>query len=275
MIQSISAEAYHADPAPQPSLSSSVAQILLTQSPRHAWLAHPKLNPNYVAEEDSRFDLGSAAHAMLLEGDDSGIVWVDADDWRTKAAKEHRDAARAAGVLPLLIKYQPILQAMVAEAQTYVASSELGDILSTGAAEQTLMWEENGTHCRARLDLLSADRRVILDYKSTENAAPDAFIRQIGRMQYDVQAEFYCRGVRSEGGDPTFVFLAQEITPPFACSLVGLSNAYREIGQSKCERAIRLWAHCLATNEWPGYSNRVAYAEPPAYMLNELAPKED
>lgn len=269
-IVNIQADVYHADPAAQPSLSSSIAQILLTQSPRHAWLAHPKLNPNYVAEEDSRFDLGTAAHAMLLEGDDSGIVWVDADDWRTKAAKEHRDAARAAGRLPLLIKYQPILQAMVREAQAYVASSELGNILTTGAAEQTVLWEENGTHCRARLDLLAADRRVIIDYKSTADASPTAFIRQIARMGYDVQASFYVRGIERETGTRArFVFLAQEITPPYACSLVGLSGTYLEIGSSKVERAIRLWAHCLSTNNWPAYTNQICEAEPPAWMLTD------
>lgn len=73
-LQTMSAEAYHQDPAPQPSLSSSIAKILLDQSPRHAWLAHPKLNPNYVAEEDSRFDIGTAAHVMMLERDSSRIV---------------------------------------------------------------------------------------------------------------------------------------------------------------------------------------------------------
>ena len=43
----ISAEAYHADPAPEPSLSSSVAKILVNLSPAHARIAHPRLNPDY------------------------------------------------------------------------------------------------------------------------------------------------------------------------------------------------------------------------------------
>src|ERR1700677_1036911 len=92
-IFNLSAEAYHADPCPTASLSSSIAGILLDQSPSHAWLAHPRLNPNYVRESaDSRFDLGSAAHMMLLEQREDRIVRVSADDWRTKAAKEARAA---------------------------------------------------------------------------------------------------------------------------------------------------------------------------------------
>lgn len=273
--ESMSAEAYHADPAPQPSLSSSIAKILLEQSPRHAWLAHPRLNPNYVAEEDSRFDLGTAAHAMLLERDASRIVWVPADDWRTKTAKEMRDASRAEGKLPLLVKYQPALEAMVKEARSAVAASELGDILDTGAAEQTVVWEENGIYCRARLDLISADRGIIVDYKTTEDARPETFIRQIGRMGYDVQAELYVRGLASVSASSVFVFLAQEINAPYACSLVALSNAYREVGQAKVERAINLWRYCVTRNEWPGYSSAIHYAEPSAWQLAELGNVEE
>ena len=42
---------YHADPAPEPSLSRSLAHTLLTRSPRHAWQAHPRLNPAWLPDE--------------------------------------------------------------------------------------------------------------------------------------------------------------------------------------------------------------------------------
>jgi len=62
---------YHLDKSNNPpSLSRSVAHILLTQTPYHAWLAHPRLNPDYMPDEDSKFDIGTATHAMLLEGVD-------------------------------------------------------------------------------------------------------------------------------------------------------------------------------------------------------------
>jgi hypothetical protein len=266
----MTSDQYHADPAPQASLSASIAKILIEQSPLHAMMAHPRLNPNYEPEEDSRFDLGSAAHAMLLERDATKILWVEADDWRTKVAKEIREAARACKLLPVLAKYQPALKAMVSKAQACVADSELAGIFDHGMPERTILWkEENGVFCRARLDL--TDMHVVLDYKSTENAEPEAFIRQIGRMAYDVQAEFYTRGMANIGEDTRFVFLAQEITPPYACSLIALSNAYREIGQMKVERAIRVWGECMAAQKWPGYPMQIHYAEPSAWQLNEMA----
>jgi hypothetical protein len=270
-LHDLTASRYHSDPAPVPSLSSSVAKTLITQSPLHAMLQHPRLNPNYAPEYDGTFDLGTAAHAMLLERDGSRIVWCEYDDWRTKAARSVRESVREAGKLPLLVKYRLTLEAMVKAARAAVEKSELQDILDTGKPEQSILWEEKGCWCRSRLDLLSKDRSVILDYKSTTNAEPEHFIRQIERMSYDLQAEFYTRGVDKISGavrpKPRFVFLAQEVTPPYACSLIALSNAYRAVGQAKVERALLLWAECMKKQQWPSYTNQICYAEPPPWVL--------
>ena len=266
----LTAAQYHADPAIRPSLSNSIAQILIDQSPAHAWLAHPRLNPNYEPTEDSRFDIGSAAHMMLLERRIDAIVIVDAADWRTKAAKEQRDAARANGQLAVLRYQFERMEQMVIAARQFIDTTELAGILETGAAEQTLMWEQDGAHCRCRPDLMAAGNAVVLDYKSTENAEPEAFIRQIGRMSYDLQAEWYVKGVKElTGSEPTFVFLAQEITAPYACSLISLANSYREVGKSKVSRALAIWNKCVHDDHWPAYSTRIHYAEPTSWQLTD------
>src|SRR6266545_1839137 len=99
----ISANEYHLDQIgnDQPSLSAGIASILINASPKHAWTAHPKLNPDYQPREDKKFDIGTVAHALLLQGANACEV-VYADDWRTKDAKEARDAIRASGRIPLL-----------------------------------------------------------------------------------------------------------------------------------------------------------------------------
>ena len=271
VVVQMSADAYHADPAPVPSLSNSVANVLLSRSPYHAWLAHPKLNPNYKSDESSRFDLGSAAHAVLLEGDSTKICVVDAADWRTKAAKEQRDQARENGLLPILAKHDFAVKEMVKAAKAFIAQSELSGIFDQGKPEQTLMWKEGTTHCRSRLDWLTDDHKIILDYKTTDSAAPEAFIRQIGRMGYDLQSAFYTCGVTAATGTiPKFVFLVQEIEAPYACSLVSLSNAYFELALEKYKAAARLWRECLDSGKWPAYPTRICYAEPPAWAIKEF-----
>lgn len=269
-ITPLTAEEYHADPAPSPSLSASIASILLNQSARHAWLAHPRLNPNYAPEVDSRFDLGSAAHLVLLERREKDIVRVPAEDWRTKAAKEARAEAQARGEYAVLERHYHAILAMCEVAREFVAKSELGDLLDSGDAEHTVIWHEGEIACRCRPDVLSKDRRIVLDYKSTANAAPEVVGKQIGRMDYDLQAEFYTRGIEQATGSangPVFVFLFQEITPPYACSLMALSNAYRAIGQAKVRAAVQRWGECLRTNQWPAYTDEILYVEPPAWDL--------
>lgn len=265
-LHNLSSDIYHSDPCPQPSLSSSIANILITQSPLHAWMAHPRLNPNFQPEDvDSRMDIGSIAHAMLLERDESKVVVVSAPDWRTKAAREAREEAHAQGKHAILEHKYGAVQNMVQTAMSYIQTTELRNIFDTGIAEQSLFWQEGETWCRARPDLLSADRRVCLDYKTTDSAAPDVFIRQIARMGYDTQAEFYLRSELMK--NTTFVFLAQEITEPYSCSLISLSNAYREVGQAKVCRALRIWKECMDTNRWPAYPTSICYAEPSSYQL--------
>ena len=267
-IYNLSSDEYHRDPAPTASLSSSIASILLDQSPAHAWLAHPRLNPNFAREENGRFDIGTVAHTMLLERREDTIVWVDAPDWRTKNAREARDAARINGKHAILERYRAPLGEMVIRARAFIDTTELAGIFDTGDAEQTAIWQENDLWYRCKPDLLSADRRVILDYKTTESAAPDAFARQIGRMSYDLQSEFYTRGLFAlTGTEPTFVFLDQEISEPYSCSLMALSNAYREVGRAKVTRAMSIWDRCVKSNNWPGYTNRILYAEPKPWDL--------
>jgi hypothetical protein len=271
-IYTLTADQYHADPAPTASLSSSIASVLLTQSPMHAWLAHPRLNHNYTREEgNSRFDLGSAAHMMLLERREDRIVRVQADDWRTKAAKEARDAAQANGQYAVLERQYADIVAMCTAAQDYMLTTELGDMLATGDPERTVLWQEGDLWYRCRPDMLSKDRRIVLDYKSTASAAPDAIAKQIGRMGYDMQSEFYTRGISAVTWreDTAFVFLFQEITPPYACSLISLSNAYRAVGQAKVARAMGTWHTCVKTNNWPAYTNRILYAEPKPWDLTQ------
>lgn len=267
-ILPLSAAQYHADPALRASLSSSIAQVLIDQSQAHAWLKHPRLNPNFEPEKDSKFDLGSAAHVMLMERRDDCIVRVNAEDWRTKVAREARDAAQANGQYAVLERQYGDIEMMVKAARDFVNDTELKGILESGEAEQTIIWQEGNTWLRCRPDLLSADRRICLDYKTTPSASPDSFIMQIGRMGYDLQAEFYTRGIEDLTGlEPAFVFLCQETKPPYACSLVALAASYRVVGQAKVRRAIKIWTECMNSKSWYSYSNKIAYAEPKPWDL--------
>lgn len=259
---------YHA----MPQLSCSLAKILIAQSPLHAWTASPVLNPNYRPEEKEAFDIGSAAHALLLEGEDRMVV-VEADDWRTKAAKEGRDAARAAGKHPILArKYQDVQRMRDAAVLAIAKCSDLSGItLADGRVEHVVTWTERGVECRARIDFLANGELVILDYKSTTDATPRAFSKQIARMGYHYQDEFYSRGVKAVyGRRPKFVFLAQETTAPYACSFHGCAPSLLAIAEQDVDYAVKVWGECLKSGTWPAHSNRIHWAEATPWQVAEV-----
>jgi hypothetical protein len=265
---------YIADPCPEPSLSASVAHKLITASPIHSFIYHPRLNPGGAREESTKMDLGTICHGILLEGDESRLVIIEADDYRTKVAQETRDAARLAGLVPVLAGKMGQVREIVEAAKSHIANSELKDAFTptAGKPEQTIVWQEGGVWLRSRPDWLTNDHRLILDYKTTAGSAePTAWTRTLLGNGNDLQAAMGLRGIHAL--DPKagcqFVFLVQEQDPPYAMSFVGLSPAFLEMAEHKLTRAIRLWGDCTLTNTWPGYPSRVAWVEPPAWAYTE------
>lgn len=261
---------YLADPCVVPSLNASIAQVLLNESPRKAWHSHPKLNPAFQDKRDEgKFDIGIASHAMLLEGIDV-IETCDFDDWRKKEAQERRDAARAAGKIPLLRRHRDAVVAMVSTAEAFIKHSEVGEYWPDAESEITAVCEERGVWMRCRMDKVTKNRRFIFDYKSTTDATPEPFSRQLVRMGYHIQEAFYRRIARNLGAvGPRFVFLAQSVEPPYECSLHGCDEALQEIAEAEVERAVTMWRQCVSTKQWPSHGARIHWALPPTYMMKE------
>lgn len=282
-VLTLSAADYHADKVDdRPSLSASIAAILCAKSPAHAWVAHPRLNPDFERQHEEKFDVGNVAHALLLERDkppEDVVEVICADDWRTKAAKEARDEARAAGRVPLLSKHWHAVRVMVDAAliQLNAVNAE-PPMFTDGQPEQTIVWEEpNGVLCRSRLDWLRDDRTAVDDLKTTARSAdPAAYARALFSVGGDVQAAFYLRGLKALGhGDALFRWAVVETTPPHALSVISPAPDMLALGEAKVERAIALWAECLKTDKWPAYGTEVAYAEMPPWEEARWLERED
>ncbi len=271
----ISSEEYLADPCPEASLSRGTI-IDLLDSPARAFWDHPRLNPQPPEEkEETKFDIGKAAHDLLLEGGDKIFVVFGFDDWRKKEAQEARKAAREIGKTPLLEKqYVEVFRMVEAAQKAMVECTELGitDLRAEGDSELTYAWHENkGIWCRIRVDWIRTNRDLILDYKTTSTSVnPEIFSGHVNKMGYGIQSVFYRRGVKAvEGKEPNFVIMAQETEPPYFCSFHGLDLQNEDMAQQKVEWAIKKWKECTEQNQWEGYPNRICYAEPKPWELAE------
>lgn len=255
-----------------PCLSRSVIKDLLFKSPYHAWYGHPDLNPDWEPEESNgKFDVGTFSHALLLQGEDNALV-IDADDWRTKAAQGKREEARKGGKIPFLTcQYERTIDVVSAVERQIYGCKELGitDLRKDGKAEQSFFWKEGDTWFKIRPDWISNDGKLILDFKFTDMSAnPEGIDRHVTSMGYEIQNSLYVRGVEAiQGHAPKFVFIFAECSAPFACSFIGLTPAFLDMGKQKVEFGKFVWEKCLRENKWPAYPNRVAYIEPPAWAL--------
>jgi hypothetical protein len=283
------ADGYHADDhGDNPTLSSSIANLLINRSPLHAWTAHPRLNPNFVAVDDSKFDVGTVAHSMLLEGTASVDV-CDFSDWRTKDAKEARDVSRLNGRTPLLAhQFEEVLAMCNAVADQLKAFNADPVPLTDGKPEQTMVWQDpqTGVWCRARIDWLHDDLSAIDDLKTTTRSAhPEAFAKNLYSYGCDVQAAFYLRGINALYGDRSagamvagmmsWRWVVVETSPPYGLSVIEPGPAVLELADAKVDAALKLWAECLERDSWPGYPTKVATAELPAWEEARWLARED
>jgi hypothetical protein len=261
---------------------------LLTKTPAHVWQNHPRLNPNYKPDESAKFDVGKLAHSLFLEGVDCCCV-IDPKDypagngnipkgWTNPSIRAARDVARDAGKVPMLPEEAASVVDMVKAATVQLAESELGiiNLRAEGDAERSYVWQEDGIWCRARPDWLSKDRTIALDYKTTSSSAnPNAVAKSMANFGYAVQASFYKRGIKAvDGVEPTFIFLFQEVDPPYLCSFIGLSPAWQEIGNQQVNAGIMLWRECIKSGVWPGYTNKVCYPDCPPWILSDWEMKQ-
>lgn len=280
IVPNLSEDAYHRDPCVQPSLSSSIAAILINQSPMHAHLRHPRYR-GVPSEDTDATKAGDATHAILLENSDEDTVVskliggkfevVDFDDFRTKAAREKRDELIAAGVTPvtkgahakfIVEARQRVRDAEFIREQLREHDIEIGPS-ETRQCEVSIFWTVETEHgpiqCRGRLDQIEVrdDGIDIIDLKRIRSAKPERCERHCENYGYAIQRAAYIQAVEQNWPDHVgrirFRWAFIETDRPFAATPAEADGTLQELGESQWERACRIWAECTTTDRWPGY----------------------
>jgi hypothetical protein len=267
---------YLGDPAPSPSLSSSIAHLLAVKSPRHAFNAHPRLGNGFRPTTDEMAN-GTLLHDLLLEDGQSGrIVVVEADSFRTKAAQSARDMAYATGRVPIA---RPKFNGALDVAEHMKASiHECGfwDLLAGARKEVTVLWRsEGGVLCRCRPDglYMGDDETIIFDLKTCASAAPDDCAKSFTNYGYDIASVAYTEAIETLhphlAGRVTMLFLFCEVEAPYVCTPVVASGEMNELGARKWKRARERWANGLAHDDWPMYATSPVAVVPPVWEMQK------
>jgi hypothetical protein len=269
VVEGLPENEYHSHPA----LSSTEARILLRKGgpARYRWA---KDNPPMV-EPSTKFDIGSAVHTKVL-GTGYDIVLVAGDDWRSKAAREAKEEARAQGKIALLQKELEPIDRM-AEAVLAHRGARLV-FQQPGAREVSVFGVDPETNVplRARFDFLpdlELPNPVAVDLKTTASeATPEDFGNAAARYGYDTQQEHYRHTLNHAGvagNMPQFCFVVVEKDPPHLVAVLQLPTVLVDRGRRNAARARRRFAEATKTGVWAGHPEEVQFADVPHWVEYE------
>ena len=222
MIRDMPNGEYHS----HPSISSSDVKLVASKS-----LAHWKAK---VYKDSSAFALGSAAHAMVLEPEKK-LVIRGPEDRRGNKWKADKLAADLEGKILLTEADYDLAEKIADATRSHPAVARyLADPSFVAEASFFATDPITGANIKCRPDGYLPDAGIVFDIKTTRDASPDGFPREIRSYNYDLQASFYLRCLNQAGFKAhTFIFVAVEKEAPHAVCLHQLDEDYLAVADTR------------------------------------------
>jgi len=228
-------------------------------------------------------EMGTAAHCLVLDGEEAFngayIKKPDGLSLATKQGKEWKASVGRKKVLNSGGKDDPwnSVQGM-AESLRRLQWYSGTDSEYIKRNEVSIYWDWMGVRCKARLDSVLIEEGIVLDLKTTDSVDPELFAKKVVGLGYDFQAAYYAKAAEvAFGKEFKFIFAAIERKAPYTVDLFDVTPDMLSEGMYKCEKALKIYAECEASGEWPnreprihsldypGWYNRVRVEEPQAH----------
>jgi hypothetical protein len=236
----------------------------MMKSPAH--LHHAQVTPGKDTDPKK---LGRAVHIATLEPErfkSACAIW----DGGTRRGKDwDRFVEENEGRELLTEREHEVCLAL----QTAVRSDPVAKpYLSKGKGEVTLLWTQerkdgvNGYSMPAKGRIDFDAPGAIVDLKTTRNASPDGFAREVWTYRYHAQAAWYSDGYeRATGRRKPYVIVAVESEPPHVVTVFLVPEVVLQLGRDEYSLWLDRLAACRASNSWPGYREAEAELELPRW----------
>lgn len=153
--------------------------------------------------------------------------------------------------------------------------------LINGDHEMSYFWadEDTGLYCKCRPDSINHKLKIIVDYKTCDNAETQHFMKKSIDLGYDLQASYYLDGVKANTGeDYIFVFIAQEKKPPYAVNILQADEIFIRSGREIYKSMLQTYKECCESGNWYGYmgaDNQINSLGVPKWLENMLGEESE
>ena len=260
VIPDLDEDLYHSDPT---SISASGAKTLL-RSPAHFLHERTHGRPGTKA-----MDLGTVAHELIL-GTGRGYVAVEGNR-NAKVVKEEIAKHEADGKIVLKPDELAAAERM---ADAVLSHPDASRLIATGRPEVSMFARDEARSTdqhpiirRCRWDWINDVLGIGVDLKTTRDAALHELPKHVLTYGYDLSAAWYLDIVADLAQDlDAYALVCVESTAPHPVVVAELSGEFLDRGKRLADKALDLYADCLAVGEWPGYLDAgYATLEPPAW----------
>lgn len=184
----------------------------------------------------------------------------------------HRDQLASA-----LLSTPYVEQTFFLPKREIVLNHETGEVLSVEELSSSLRLLDPRTGdllLKCRPDAISADGRVVLDLKTTDDVSVFGFGTTIARRRYHVQAAWYLDILFELYGNDAprqFAFIAAQKERPHDVGVHFLTADQIELGRRLYQRDLSRILTCAKENYWPGATcGQLVRAELPYWEMRKL-----
>ena len=272
-LVSMTNDQYHAAPGD----SSTRIKALMETSLLHYW--HQYERPDREPEEPSD-DLifGNATHCAVLEPDLFPATYVKSQPFnlRTNAGKAMAQEFAAECAAKNQIALLPdAYQACLAIRDRVHTHPLIKGLFTGGKAEQSFFAvdPETGELIKCRPDYLHDTGWALLDLKTTKDAHPRAFAKDVANLGYDISVPWYFDVLSTLYGEApqNFIWVAVEKKPPFAMSVTFAKPEDIARARVTARHHYRRLIEARRTNVWSDYAVEVLPLDMPRWADRSIA----
>lgn len=250
------------------------------RSPLHYWheyLNHEKpiderleiIGKASSTQKSNSLYFGNAFHTYLLEPEQFEKLYFVTD-------KPNRQSNAGKAEFALVLERAEGRQLIETEAMNEIIQMHRSvmnhptarNLIEGAVYEKSLFWRDKGSNllCKARPDIWHSN--MVVDIKTTKDASPKAFQRDVYNYDYHIQAGMIHEGLFELQGINmmNFIYITVEKEAPFAVGVYTLDEQSVLKGIEEFRKTAVEMQECFMTDSWPSYANSVISL--PAYAYS-------